>query len=400
MALGGYKFAGYKVTKPEGATDAEWALLIHKTRLKAFMAANALAGDIWEFDWSNGAIAFETYGNVIYDLNSDGLDLVSFFKHKTEDKYYMVASLFKWSPGSYTDVYRVSEAPIQPTYCESSSNYVRVYYKQLFHTVGYDRFTPDCLSYTSNSYPSRALCLIPIGGWFTNSSTNFSIDINQANSFGSKSKFYAGYALKGKDIITITTFDLSINNPQNYLKTSLVGFDSLNLSSPNDTANIYGLCLDWDTYDTAYTAWSSVGQALTYCQETLKSNFTRYAEYSKWSTLFLSSAQRALFGGTPDNIPYEAAVLTTGSARTQSPYLNSDGITTKGTFNPEVLATNGQYYNGLSKMTTYANGNYLMVAYFANNIQTAICPQTCYYVGWDPSNPDITSEDAWTAYNG
>ena len=400
MALGGFIFAGYKCTKPENATDAEWALLIHKTRLKAFMEANTLAGDIWVQDWDEGTIDFEAGDGMIYDLNSDGLDLVSFFKHKTEDKYYMVASLFKWTPGNFSGVYKVSESSIQPSYFVSSSNYVRVYNKQLFHTVGYDRFTPDCLSYTSNSYPSRALCLIPIGGWLTNSSTNFSVGINETNSFGSKSKFYTGYALRGKDIITITTFDLSINSPQNYLKTSLVGFDSLNLSSPNDTANIYGLCLDVDYYDTGYQAWSSTGQALTYCQETLKNNFTRYAESSKWSTLFLSSAQRALFEGTPDSIPYEAALLTTGSARNQSPYLNSDGITTKGSFNPEVLSTNGQYPYSLSKMTTYANGNYLMVAYFANHIQTSICTETCYYIGWDPSNPDITSEDAWTAYNG
>ena len=43
MALGGYKFAGYKCSNDGTLTDAQWALRIHKTRIKAFLEANTLA---------------------------------------------------------------------------------------------------------------------------------------------------------------------------------------------------------------------------------------------------------------------------------------------------------------------------------------------------------------------
>lgn len=415
MALGGYKFAGYKCTKPENATDAEWALLIHKTRLKAFMEANTLAGDIWEFDWSDGTIAFEAYGNVIYSLTpSDGLNLVSFFKHKTEDKYYLIASLFSFfcaDSSAYSTLWLSSpiSGPTITAYYDTTSNYWKLGRKQLFHAVSYDRFATDCLVKTSSqsdNYPSNAIGLVPIGGFCTYSSTYLTVGMSEANSYGSMTSFCAGYALKNKDIISFAIDSLSRSEARNYIKTSLVGFDSLTLSSPNDTANIYGVCFTYgsnNVYDI-----SQIQQAYSYpiapFSETLKDNLTRYTEYNKWSVIGLSRPKKAFFGGSPESIPYESVELTAGCSRNTEPFLNSDGICSKGTFNIDLVSANSYYNNtAYSMMNTVANGNYLLV-YKNNSTSTGptnlVSSQVNYYVGWDPSNPDITSEDAWTAYNG
>ena len=415
MALGGYKFAGYKCTKPENATDAEWALLIHKTRLKAFMAANALAGDIWEFDWSDGTIAFENYGNVIYSLTpSDGLNLVSFFKHKTEDKYYLIASLFSFfcsDTRSFSTLWLSSgfSGPAITAYYESTANYWKIGRKQLFHAVSYDRFTTDCLVKTSaqsDNYPSKAICLVPIGGFCSYTGTRVTVAMNEANSYGSMTSFCAGYALKNKDVISFAIDSLSRTEARNYIKTSLVGFDSLTLSSPNDTANIYGLCFTAsgsDVYDISVIQ-RAVADAIAPVSETLKDNLTRYTEYNKWSVIGLSRPKKAFFGGSPESIPYESVEFTAGCSRNNEPFLNSDGICSKGTFNIDLVSANSYYNNtAYSMMNIVANGNYLLV-YKTNNLNSGqsnlVYSQVNYYVGWDPSNPDITSEDAWTAYNG
>lgn len=415
MSLGGYKFAGYKCTKPSGATDAQWALLIHKTRLKAFMAANTLAGDIWEFDWSNGTIAFETYGNVIYSLTpSDGLNLVSFFKHKTEEKYYLIASLFSFfcaSNQAYSTLWLSSadSGPAINAYYSTSSNYWKIDKKQLFHAVSYDRFATDCLVKTSaqsDNYPSKAICLVPIGGFNTSSATNLTVAMNDSNSYGAMTSFCAGYALKNKDIISFAIDSLSRSEAQNYIKTSLVGFDSLTLSSPNDTANIYGLCFTYgsnNVYDISSVPQASVSPVAPY-SETLKDNLSRYTAHGKWSLVGLSRPKKAFFGGSPESIPYESVEFTAGCSRSAEPFLNSDGICSKGAFNIDLISANSYYNNtAYGMMNAAANGNYLLVYKNSDVIgatMNLLYSQANYFVGWDPSNPDITSEDAWTAYNG
>lgn len=414
MSLGGYKFAGYKVTKPEGATDAQWALLIHKTRLKAFMAANALAGNVWVQDWNGGTIDFNSGDGMIYDLTSDGLNLVSFFKHNSEEKYYLIASLFSFfcsSNKSYSTLWLSSptSGPAINASYDTSNGYWKIDRKQLFHAVSYDRFATDCLVNTSaqsHNYPSKAICLVPIGGFCTSSATNLTVAMGASNSYGAMTSFCSGYALKNKDIISFAIDSLSRSESRNYIKTSLVGFDSLTLSSPNDTANIYGLCFTsggGSIYDISSIPQGSSSPMSPY-SETLKDDFTRYTEYGKWSVIGLGHTKKAFFGGSPESIPYESVEFTAGCSRSAAPFLNSDGICSKGAFNIDLISANS-YYNdtAYSMMNTAANGNYLLVYRSSDTVKgttSIVYSQVNYYVGWDPSNPDITSEDAWTAYTG
>lgn len=407
MSLGGYKFAGYKCTKPENATDAEWALLIHKTRLKAFMAANALAGDIWEFDRNSGDVAFETYGNVIYYADRiDPLNLVSFFKHGSGDdtKYYMIASLFNYQLGtSYSGPTRINaNGTFTVGYFTSSGQYKITTNVCLFHTASYDRFPEDCLKYVNGvgTYPSRALSLVPISQFCYSSSEPYMTGSSSTSSYFAKSLLYLGVAIKGTNILTFTSPDLT-NDSDRYLrcKTTLVGFDGITLSSPNDSANIYGVTIYGTAdSDTRLIAWTDYAESRL--NETLTDSFERYTVSNKQSDLMLSQPYKAVYNGSPDAYPFENVILTTNGTRSAAPYLNNDGITSKGSFNVDLLACNGTYsYSNFDTWKTAANGNYIVVR-FKRNVPNYSSQPCVYYVGWDPSNPDITSEDAWTAYNG
>lgn len=408
MSLGGYKFAGYKCTKPSGATDAQWALLIHKTRLKAFMAANAAASAGWSFDWSNGDESFETYGNVIYYADgTDPLNLVSFFKHGSGDdaKYYMIASLFNYQLGAtYSGPTRInSKGTFTPLGNYTSSGQYKVTTNIcLFHTASYDRFPEDCFKFVSGggTYPSRALLLVPISQFCYSSSAPYMSGSASTSSYFAKSLLYLGVAIKGTNILTFTSPDLT-NDSNRYLrcKTTLVGFDGMTLSSPNDSANIYGVTIYGTAdSDTTLVAWTDYADSRL--NETLTDSFERYPVSDKQSSLILSQPYKAIYNGSPDAYPFESVILTTNSTRHTAPYLNSDGITSKGSFNVDLLACNGTYYySNYDTWKTAANGNYIVVR-FKRNAPNYTSQPCVYYVGWDPSNPDITSEDAWTAYNG
>lgn len=405
MALGGYKFAGYKCTKPEGATDAQWALLIHKTRLKAFMAANTAASAGWSFDWSNGDEAFETYGNVIYYADgTDPLNLVSFFKHGSGDdtKYYMIVSLFNYQLGtSYSGPTRINANGTFTTGNFTSPGQYKVTTNIcLFHTASYERFPEDCFQFVSGggTYPLKAIALVPISQFCYASNAPYMSGSGSSSSYFVKSLLYLGVAIKGTNILTFTSVNLT-NDSNRYLrcKTTLVGFDGMTLSSPNDSANIYGITIYGAAdSDIATVPWSDFADSRL--NETLTDSFERYPVSDKQSILLLSQPYRAFYNGSPDAYPFESVILTTNGIRSAAPYLNNDGITSKGSFSVDLLACNGTYsYSNFDTWKPTANGNYIVVRFKRSNPSYGTQP-CVYYVGWDPSNPDITQESAWTAY--
>jgi hypothetical protein len=183
-----------------------------------------------------------------------------------------------------------------------------------------------------------------------------------------------------------------------YLRTTLVGFDSLTLSSPSDTANIYGIIFSTArSYEQSSSYWES--NVLNYYQITLNDSFQRYLSGSSNNDLVLTKAEKAFFNGATQTYPYETVTLTTLGMRSYAPFLNADGITSKGTFNIELIACNGSYvYSYASSWAPVANGNYLTVV-FRRTSTSLTDPQTTYYVGWDASNPNILDESSWTEFS-
>lgn len=406
MDLGGYKFAGYKCTKGSSMTDAEWALRIHRTRIKAFLDANTSANAGWVFDLTEGELDYEAGDCAIYDLGGDGLNLVSYFRNGTypNAKYYMIASLFNWTCGSATapQIKVSNTGPIVMGYYSSSNQY-KVVKQTLFHTVSFSPFPEDCLLYSANNYPSNALPLIPIGGWGSYSSSAPNITPSTVQTYFKASSLYIGCAVKGFDIesFTIDGSHFSDSYMLNYARTTIVGFGSLTLSSPNDSANIYGITLNgtdsnWEGFSATWT--SSV---VNYYQETLNDAFTRYITNDKNNHMYLAYPNKAFFNGSTQVYPYEAVVLTTGASRNSAPFLNTDGITSKGLFNAELLSCNGSYnYSSFTMWGTVANGNYLTAVYKRTGSTSFGEPQATYYVGWDASNPNILDESSWAEFSG
>jgi hypothetical protein len=193
---------------------------------------------------------------------------------------------------------------------------------------------------------------------------------------------------------------MTVSDSRAWLKTTFVGFDSLTLSSPGDSANIYGVCLinNITYYETASSGWGNY-DALYRWQETLTDSLTRYTQ-DRPNDLFFSVCKKACFNGTTQTYPFETVTLTTGGSRNSAPFLNADGITSKGTFNIELLSSNGSYnYNIFTMWEPVANGNYIPVAIKTRSGSSYTDMQTTYYVGWDASNPNILDESSWTEFS-
>ena len=398
MALGGYKFAGYKYTRPadyDSSVDAQVlaeVLKMHKCKLKAFTESCAASGAQWDFSYSNGDYAFGTHGNVIYKLDSSGFNLVSFFRYGTDDAYYAIVTL--------------SDAAASSGNALTLSNYYHYYSgTSLYHTV----ITNDmsCVGLIDlninniNTQPVQdRLALIadsPAGGEQVVSTSWSSLD----KAYSIPSARYYGYLTKGKCIISAINDNIS---SERVFKLSAI--DCLNLSSPTDTKNIFA----WVFTSIKYTG-GTPATATTFrgTIQTLRHNGDPYEKVSSYNTayntqLFIPPAKKAVSYNSTSNIPYESAVLFANntSLPTGAP-LNADGILTKGTAMIDMLAVNLVYpYAGINTNSTYANGNYLNVydfIYTSQNIVSYLLNRFVY-IGWDPSNPDITSEDAWTAYDG
>lgn len=394
MALGGYKFVGYKYTRPadyDSSVDAQVlaeVLKMHKCKLKAFTESCAASGAQWDFSYSEGDYAFGTHGNVIYKMDSSGFNLVSFFRYGEEDAYYAIVTL---SDASWTSGY--------------SLQLLNRYYYYSGTTQWSTQVTNDmsCLGLVDlnmdniNVLPGvdrLALSSDNAGG---STSTNTYWTVNKVI----PAQRYHGYATKGKCIIYITSENVTVSVT---MKVSAI--DALNISSPNDTKNIFSY---------TFVASAGAGTSIAVDQtngtiQTLRQSGTVYESISNYNTsyniqLFISSPKSAIAFNPTNNIPYEAAILCAsnkGTAKSATQSLNTDGILVKGQAPIDLLAVNiVAPYEGMAVWHPYANGNYLLgwfYAYSGGNTTITVLLGRFIYIGWDPSNPDITQESAWTAY--
>lgn len=391
MALGGYKFVGYKYTRPadyDSTVDAQVlaeTLKMHKCKLKAFTESCAASGAEWDFSYSNGDYAFGTHGNVIYKLDSSGFNLVSFFRYGTDDAYYAIVTLNDVSTGTGYSLQLLNQFYYYYGSQKRQSNVTNdmscVGLVDLNMTNINVRPTQDRLALASDTSDSVQ----------TSSGT-------QCLSKGVPEARYYGYATKGKCI-----FSFIYNTLSNFV-IKISAIDSLLLSSPNDTKNIFS----WTFGTSKLTSTSSNGLVnhTTGYFQTLKDNGVCYETMASYGTnykinLYIEPTKNAVAYNSVDNIPYESATITTGmESLPANGGINSDGIVTKGSTSIDMIAQNVVTpYSNINPKVTYANGNYLNVYNYIYTIQDEFFMlNRFYYIGWDPSNPDITQESAWTAY--
>ena len=230
-SLGGYKFAGYKYVRPENfdaSVDAQVldeVLKMHKCKLKAFTDSCASSGAQWAFSYSAGDYSFGTYGNVIYKLDSGGFNLVSFFRYGTDSAYYAIVTL--------------SDASM------FTSGYALTLENRFYYYSGSPAGTRNTTALTNNM---SCVSLVDLNMTNINvqptqdrlalasedTGSLLSGNNSQVISKTIPSTKYFGYATKGKCILSIFSDDIT-----SVAVLKLSAIDLLDLSSPNDSKNIF-----------------------------------------------------------------------------------------------------------------------------------------------------------------
>lgn len=419
MAFGGYKFRGYHLTKDGNDSDAVHLLKMHKTRLSAFVAANIATSGSWNFDPNKltGDVAFDSTQNAIHSMIGGDTTVhgyASFFKYDNDGEtgYYLIITTNCYSIGTATN--GISFSSDQGT-LEGQSSYAP-FLCSCLHAISKDPFGSLPTSTASaDLLPSSSTRLFPIGRNCFGNSNYLNFD-NVNKGFFAENDFYAGYAIKGKDIISFATYDpvniyptidvISLNafstfydqQDEEGLLMSCVNCYTGNASSnytecnfANSTAGVdkilqtltkYGVCVGNDAYTTSLAFSPSI------------------------SALYISS------GAT--SIPFEG--LNVVNASFNSGFGSTNLV--KGITNPELLASNVSSDKlSVDDYIAFANGNLLLVCQYKissssyrakypifvesknDGSSSSLYLNNWYFnlfIGWDESNPDLSATSSWT----
>lgn len=394
MALGGYKFRGYKFVLPsdyDATVDEQviaQALRLHKCKLKAFMSACAATNADWQFYETNGDASFETYGNVIYKLDADGFNYASFFRYGSDDAYYCMLTISNGSTNGTVGIL------LQNYYSYYSST-------TFYHTsINNDMDSIGIAPITfANVFDSNAM-FQRLSFYSQDNSGTYS-GTNSATLSKSLINHYCGYAIKGKNIISI------FGNTLNILTPRVLSVGSLRLSSPDDTSNMFS-----NTFTFFTITGSSVLQYVYNITEIQVSGRNGYpyertatSGSNKSCSVYINLPTRALVINPSTNIPYENAVLCTQFSRINYGFpdqINEDKIASKGVVDIDLIAINCfcKTGEGAVPYQVCANGNYLCVQKWQETMnETYAFTNSSLYIGWDASNPDIRLESSWAEYS-
>lgn len=388
MALGGYKFRGYKYTRPadyDSSVDAQVlaeTLKMHKCKLKAFTESCAASGAQWDFSYSAGDYAFGTHGNVIYKLDSSGFNLVSFFRYGEEDAYYAIVTL--------------SDAG------NDSSHVLNLANRYYFYSG-----TTLTSSYITNDMCAMSLVDMNMDNINVRPELDRLALLSQCGTDSAVSKSipserYYGYATKNKRVTAITAD--SVVSGTRWINISAI--DALSLSSPDDTKNIFSYFCSNSSNSSGNVSYAiSVGQIqILNANGVPRQNKAIYNSANTNPVLYIAPPSSAVCDSPTNYIPYEAASLRQQNGGIANNPMNSYGILSKGITQTDFLSVNNVLpHANITPGHAYANGNYICLwKYVYNSSSTHMSDNNItskiIYIGWDPSNPDITSEDAWTAY--
>lgn len=428
MAFGGYKFKGYKVVRANLAdnTYANWCLLVHQARIKAFMESCALSGAQWHFSKTNGALSFESHGNVIYRVangNGEYHDYLSFFQYGNEELYYMIGTLGDANSASGT----VTSVTLNAKYCTDGSTTAS---SRMFKRWGFasalsiDDFNDDG---PFTSWPVRALaCSTQRGAGGSDSDLSTS---ESAGIYFTASTIFVGVATKGKDIITFHG-----PNRNDCCVESGDAFSSI--CDPDDSFGIAKLIVGYNSTETTNFSRDYVYAIDLRNNECLDSSGgrafgTSMLTNSTYSCLALVPSGAAFLSSTTTKIPYESCYLSTLGQNVNN--ISGLNLLVKGVVKNELLCCNSVTY--ANRLTLPDAGTQIM-----GGNMIAICPTTmytntsgisskgryvgyqvygtgrpvsssssgtsptlagqlemfpCAYVGWDPSNPNINDYASW-----
>lgn len=381
MSLGGYMFEG-RFCQKGSLTDVQWVLLMHKTKVAAFLAASARANAGWEYDMTGSSD-----GNY-HCLDLTGNNYVTCFKNTAQGAYFAIYTLTKYnnntSPSSdavYAPLYRGKMSNNNYYFGVKSNSY---YCAQHSSSIPYSSvptnpyIMPVTFNYGSGSYNSSST-------YYGYSDTLFTASFN-----------YYGFAIKGADIIIFA----GSNKTTGALNVSLMSMKGLSNVNEGDSYREFAANFQKETGAIGYN------EKTRYCSDNWEYGFVRdFAGNVVVPACDVTPA--AIYYGNMQEYPYQC--ISVYLHETSNLYNN---ILYKGGVNIELLASNGQK-NGSSSapalLSTVAGGNYLTICmgtgvstytYFLAEgpYSDSISAYRAVYCGWDASNPDITQESAWTEY--
>lgn len=446
MAFGGYKFAGFRVDNSQYATSETRCLAIHAARVRAFLKASGLAGNPWFIDSEKSVgtldLNVET-GDIITGVNNG---IIHEFKENNSVKAY--SSYFKYSSGDLEGYYYIltmvdyaigsgdsGHIVLPKASClqRYGKNYDSDHHKHegpqkasCFHCFSLDPFSSSLSPADFDLTGKRATRLCSVG---TNSLT-YNHASSNTGGYVNKNDIISmfGYVIKNGDIIVLTAnrgasnsnpFSTATNIHINLL--SLNGFSELYV--PNDTQKFlqYDIKNFTNTttnssyiYDETYFAdvRGGVDQILNEEGDPLvDTNINRQIQ-----VFTLGDDLRTYYKPSgAQSTPYcglQLGLFDFGYSTSVAPFSNSTQII-KGSTNPELLCANVSFTQLSNNLyTPTIDGNLLLVGKInfdpkilsdsANSISAVSTFNGSYYnefIGWDSSNPDITTDISWPEYN-
>lgn len=392
MSLGGYKFAG-KYCEKGSLTDVQWALLMHKTKVAAFMAANTLSGAGWDYDMTGSP------DGVYHCLDAVGNNYVTVFKRQNGENDYTWFAIYTICKYTWSG----TDSGAIKMWC--GSNYNGMYYGYFassFYRIGTRAITYlDDLS-TSPSSHANIIGPMPMGNTGTATQDISSSYYPPSNSsLKDVSTAMFGFAVKADSIVMFQGTDFNVG----YISCSIAsghGFSSF--ANPSDACGVFA----YNTQNERTTSASHENASRDVSTSDMKSDLCSAADgatgfpayYAKLGALFM-----ATYSTTVQEYPFQSITVF-------GIFNDSTHISGKGILNIDLLSINFPGANqGLvpNVYSTVANGNYLCVNVVSGNSYLTMMPlnrttsmqmNAAMYVGWDPSNPDITQAGAWQLYDG
>lgn len=424
MAFGGYKFKGYKVVRANLAdnTYANWCLLVHQARIKAFMESCALSGAQWHFSKTNGPLAFEDYGNVIYrvaNANGDYHDYLSFFKYGDEELYYMISTLGEYY---FSSDYGTPALLSASRYCGTGSPQAASYFKFKFASfssaLSREEFN-DAGPFAA--WPSSALACTSQRCDYEETSSAWG-SVNESSLHGASLAdpvIYTGCVTKGKDIVWF--------KERTWNSCCIESGDAFSsFCDPDDTYGHLKLVLGFNQSEHTQSQPSSAHVLHYFNAECLTSSGSRafmasaiYGQQS-YSNATIIPDYGAFIGAGGQKVPFGSVYLSNLGKNIYD--YSANKINQKGLIKNELLCANAYVYSAFNDAPAIGSpvlgGNLICAAEslytgslsfsvhgFSGGYKTPCVGEAntsptnnigiCCYVGWDPSNPDITNEASW-----
>lgn len=398
MSLGGYKFAGSKVERGSSEPFASWATNMHLAKIDAFMRANTVANAGWGLDMEGSSHG--TYHDLTLDLGIGySFNFVTVFKRvnsATSTTWLAIYTLCKATKTGTADPFDSLRRTLINVPLYSSTSVTLGCYSTYFIRIGSSKISYDDSMLNFTATQSGSTPLIPVGNTGTASDYSDSTFYGWYNTEVTWSPIYFGFAIKGCDVIIFSS-----NNPGSNICVTIASGTAF--TNAQDDYNCFILNTQ-NSGGTGATYYESASRSISSSSMAMQVAACQNDAGATVIPVTVSACPFGSWSGTATNAPYQALSVYGVST-------NTSGIFAKGIVKIDLLAINMPTTNNGVLYSTYANGNYLMIAkqtsttsvlpnkgineaYFPNNYYASL------FVGWDPSNPDITSEDAWTAYNG